>query len=149
MLAAATGADELQVWKESAGVFTCNPTRFDAARMLDEIGFRELVELTSFGNDVVHPRAAALLKNHRNVEVVIKDVHRPDQICMFTFALLFREAFPFKSICVCPRYCSQRLLPGRPSTMSTNGRRPRNLPFDPVENRKSRKRRSPCWHRPQ
>ena len=77
LLAVATGADELQIWKESAGVFTCNPTKFaNEARMVSEIGFRELVELTAFGNDVVHPRAAALLA-HRGIEVVVKDVRRP------------------------------------------------------------------------
>lgn len=45
----------LQVWKESDGVFTGNPTKIDDARLLSIVTPEEASELTYFGNEVLHP----------------------------------------------------------------------------------------------
>lgn len=55
LTAAAVGAEAMQVWKESDGVFTGNPTKIEAARLLSAITPREALELTHFGNEVLHP----------------------------------------------------------------------------------------------
>lgn len=53
--ASALSADSLQVWKESDGVFTGNPTKIDTARLVSHVSPREAAELTYFGNEVLHP----------------------------------------------------------------------------------------------
>jgi len=55
LCAGAIHADALQVWKESDGVFTGNPTKIDSARLLSIVTPDEASELTYFGNEVLHP----------------------------------------------------------------------------------------------
>jgi aspartate kinase len=55
LAAAGLGAEALQVWKESDGVFTGNPTKIESARLLGYITPSEAAELTYFGNEVLHP----------------------------------------------------------------------------------------------
>ncbi len=45
----------MQVWKESDGVFTGNPTKIKDARLLPLVTPAEASELTYFGNEVLHP----------------------------------------------------------------------------------------------
>ena len=51
----AIGAEVMQVWKESDGVFTGNPTKISNARLLSIVTPDEASELTYFGNEVLHP----------------------------------------------------------------------------------------------
>ncbi|EGD76116.1 aspartokinase [Salpingoeca rosetta] len=55
LVAAALKADALQVWKESDGIFTGNPTKISNAQLLHVVSPREAAELTYFGNEVLHP----------------------------------------------------------------------------------------------
>lgn len=43
-----------QVWKESDGIFTGNPTKLSNARLVHHVTPREAAELTYFGNEVRH-----------------------------------------------------------------------------------------------
>jgi aspartate kinase len=52
LCAGALDAKALQVWKESDGVFTGNPTKIDDARLLSLVTPEEAAELTYFGNEV-------------------------------------------------------------------------------------------------
>jgi len=55
LTAAGCGAQTLQVWKESDGIFTGNPTKIPKARLISHIDPDEAAELTAFGNEVLHP----------------------------------------------------------------------------------------------
>ena len=55
LAAGALHAECLQVWKESDGVFTGNPTKIPEARLLSIVTPVEAAELTYFGNEVLHP----------------------------------------------------------------------------------------------
>ena len=55
LTAGALSAKALQVWKESDGVFTGNPTKLDKAKLLSLVTPTEAAELTYFGNEVLHP----------------------------------------------------------------------------------------------
>ena len=63
----------LTVWKESGGVFTGHPFKVDAAVQLKSISLREANELTSFGNDVLHPMTAQFTKDF-GFDVAIRDI---------------------------------------------------------------------------
>ncbi len=55
LYAGAVHAKALQVWKESDGVFTGNPTKIANAKLLSSVTPEEASELTNFGNEVLHP----------------------------------------------------------------------------------------------
>lgn len=55
LCAGALKAKQLQVWKESDGVFTGNPTKIESARLINLVTPAEASELTAFGNEVLHP----------------------------------------------------------------------------------------------
>ena len=68
---------ELQVWKEVDGVYTADPRRVPAARVLASITPREASELTYFGSEVLHPftmeRVVAA-----EIPIRIKNAFNPD-----------------------------------------------------------------------
>ena len=56
-LAAALDADECQIYTDVDGVFTTDPRVYDKARLLKEVSFEEMLELSSSGAKVLQLRA--------------------------------------------------------------------------------------------
>jgi len=77
LVAGAVGAQALQVWKESDGVFTGNPTKIESARLLSYITPREAKELTHFGNEVLHPFTMACAIED-NTPIYILNTFKPE-----------------------------------------------------------------------
>ncbi|GAB5358970.1 hypothetical protein AAMO2058_000504600 [Amorphochlora amoebiformis] len=77
LVAAAVQADALQVWKESDGIFTGNPTKLAKARLVHHVTPREAAELTHFGNEVLHPYTMECTIED-NVPVHILNTFKPD-----------------------------------------------------------------------
>ena len=59
-LAATLKADQCQIYTDVAGVYTADPRIVSQAKKLDEIGYEEMLEMTTYGADVMHPRAVEL-----------------------------------------------------------------------------------------
>jgi aspartate kinase len=59
-LAATLNADQCQIYTDVAGVYTADPRIVSQAKKLDEIGYEEMLEMTTYGADVMHPRAVEL-----------------------------------------------------------------------------------------
>lgn len=57
LLAAGIPGAQLQVWKELDGIFTADPRRVRAARLLRRISPAEAADLTFYGSEVIHPVA--------------------------------------------------------------------------------------------
>ena len=55
LFAEALGADEVQIWKDVAGVMTTDPRLVSNARTIEDVSFDEISELTRFGAKVIHP----------------------------------------------------------------------------------------------
>src|SRR5215471_9540967 len=62
-LADILNAGELQFWKEFDGIFTADPRRVSTARLLPTISPAELVELSHYGMELVHPSVAEQVCN--------------------------------------------------------------------------------------
>eukprot|EP00494_Astrolonche_serrata_P032159 UN32428 len=77
LVAAALNVSALQVWKESDGVFTGNPTKIDTARLLQNVTPREVSELTHFGNEVLHPYTVECAMNDK-IPIHIKNTFKPE-----------------------------------------------------------------------
>jgi len=58
ILGGALAAESVHIWTDVSGVLSGDPTEVDSARLLGEIGFEELVELSWAGARVLHPVAA-------------------------------------------------------------------------------------------
>lgn len=52
LCAVALNADELQIWKEVDGIFTADPRKIKAARLLATVTSEEAAELTYYGSEV-------------------------------------------------------------------------------------------------
>jgi aspartate kinase len=56
-LAAALGADRCEIYSDVKGVFTADPRRVPAARLIPALSYDEMLELASGGAQVMHSRA--------------------------------------------------------------------------------------------
>src|SRR5215831_9887021 len=79
MIAAGLGnavARELQVWKEVDGIFTSDPRKVPAARVLPRMSPAEAAELTYFGSEVLHPFTMERVVT-ASVPIRLKNTFRP------------------------------------------------------------------------
>ena len=63
-LAAVLKADMCEIYTDVEGIYTADPRVVPQARKLRRISYDELLEITSSGARVVHPRAVELAKNY-------------------------------------------------------------------------------------
>lgn len=69
--------EELQIWKEVDGVFSCDPRRVPAAKVLSSISAQEASELTYFGSEVIHPYTMEQVIS-AGIPIRVKNTHRPE-----------------------------------------------------------------------
>ncbi len=76
VVAYATGARPVEIWKEVDGFMSADPKLVKGAFLLDRLSYEEAAELAYFGAQVLHPRAVqpARLKG---IEIVIKNLFKP------------------------------------------------------------------------
>ncbi|PWW80364.1 aspartokinase [Tuber magnatum] len=55
LLSVSVKAQELQIWKEVDGIFTADPRKVPAARLVPFVTPEEAAELTYYGSEVLHP----------------------------------------------------------------------------------------------
>jgi len=70
-------ADRVEIHSDVPGLFSADPRRIPAARLLREIGYREALELAAMGARALHPRALLPLKKHR-IALWLRQTDRPD-----------------------------------------------------------------------
>jgi len=58
-------ADRVEIFSDVPGLFSADPRRIPAARLLRAISYREALELAAMGARALHPRALLPLKKHR------------------------------------------------------------------------------------
>jgi aspartate kinase len=76
-LAAALGAAECHIFTDVDGVFTADPRRVPAARLVEVIDYREMVELAASGAHVMHPRAVEI-GGRFGVNIRVRNAFRDD-----------------------------------------------------------------------
>ncbi|KAI3322984.1 aspartate kinase [Xylariaceae sp. AK1471] len=78
LVAVGLNAKELQVWKEVDGIFTADPTKVSAARLLASITPSEAAELTFYGSEVIHHLTMdQVIKAQPPIPIRIKNVKNP------------------------------------------------------------------------
>ncbi|KAL7418528.1 Aspartokinase [Cryptotrichosporon argae] len=76
LCAVGLSASELQVWKEVDGIFTADPRKVAAARLVPTITPDEAAELTYYGSEVIHPFTMEQVIRAR-IPIRIKNVENP------------------------------------------------------------------------
>jgi aspartate kinase len=64
-LAAALGAQTCDIYTDVSGVYTADPNLVPSARLMSEISYEEMLEMSRVGAQVLHPRAVELARQHR------------------------------------------------------------------------------------
>jgi aspartate kinase len=77
LLGAALGSDEVQIWTDVEGVYTCDPRIVPQARSIPELSFAEAAELAAFGAKVLHPSTIQPAVEAR-IPVTVRHTQRPD-----------------------------------------------------------------------
>src|SRR5688572_7108762 len=75
IVAAAIGADEVQIWTDVDGLLTCDPRLVAGARVIDRLSFEEAAELAQFGAKL-HPRTLEPAVE-ANIPVRVLNTHNP------------------------------------------------------------------------
>lgn len=77
LLAAALGADEAQIWTDTDGVMTADPSVVEGARNIPYMVFEEAAELAYFGSRVLHP-STLLPAMQAGIPVRVLNTNRPE-----------------------------------------------------------------------
>lgn len=78
MLAYLLNADRVTIWKDVPGVLNADPRLFPDAVKLDQISYRDAIEMTYYGATVIHPKTIKPLQN-KNIALHVKSFIEPDK----------------------------------------------------------------------
>ncbi len=77
LVGAALGVDEVEIWSDTDGVMTADPSVVPAARSIPAMRFDEAAELAYFGSRVLHP-STLLPAMEKSIPVRVLNTNRPD-----------------------------------------------------------------------
>ena len=70
-------ADVLTIWKDVEGVMNADPKAFPDAQYIRELGYDEVIEMSFYGAQVIHPKTIKPLQN-KNIPLQVKCFLNPD-----------------------------------------------------------------------
>jgi bifunctional aspartokinase / homoserine dehydrogenase 1 len=76
IVAAAVGADEIQIWTNVDGIMTADPRLVSKAFSIPRLSYSEAVELSYFGAKVIHPPTMFPART-REIPIIIKNSFNP------------------------------------------------------------------------
>ena len=69
-------AADMTIWKDVPGVLTGDPRVFENVTKLDELSYREAIEMTYYGAKVIHPKTIKPLQN-KSIPLYVKSFLEP------------------------------------------------------------------------
>lgn len=70
------GAESVTIWKDVPGVMNADPRYFENARLLNQISYREAIELAFYGATVIHPKTLQPLQK-KEIPLFVKSFINP------------------------------------------------------------------------
>jgi aspartate kinase len=64
-------ANSVTIWKDVPGVMNADPAEYDKATVIDELSYREIIEMSYYGAKVIHPKTIKPLQN-KNIPLYVK-----------------------------------------------------------------------------
>jgi aspartokinase/homoserine dehydrogenase 1 len=77
LVGAGIGADAIEIWTDVDGVYSADPRYVADAFVLPEISYREAMELSYFGAEVIHPYTMVPAVE-KGIPLWIRNTHRPE-----------------------------------------------------------------------
>lgn len=71
-------AENVTIWKDVPGMLNADPKWFDNTVKLDQISFKEAIELSYYGASVIHPKTIKPLQN-KNIPLYVKSFIHPNE----------------------------------------------------------------------
>ncbi len=78
VLAYALDARRVHIWKDVPGVLTADPRIFENPPRLDRLSYREAIEMTYYGAQVLHPKTIKPLQN-KNIPLEVRSFLQPER----------------------------------------------------------------------
>lgn len=70
-------AESMSIWKDVPGVLNADPRIFDNTIKLDRLSYKEAIEMTYYGAQVIHPKTIKPLQN-KNIPMFVKSFLDPE-----------------------------------------------------------------------
>ena len=77
IIAAALGAETLEIWKDVDGFMSADPRMVSEAELIPRLSYAEAAELSYFGARILHPRTVEPVRK-KKIPIVIKNTLAPD-----------------------------------------------------------------------
>lgn len=71
-------AEDVTIWKDVPGMLNADPKWFDNTVKLDQISFKEAIELSYYGASVIHPKTIKPLQN-KKIPLYVKSFIQPEE----------------------------------------------------------------------
>jgi aspartate kinase len=78
ILASLLNAESVTIWKDVPGVLNADPRKFPDTVLLKELSYREAIEMTYSGANVIHPKTMKPLYN-KNIPLLVRSFIHPDE----------------------------------------------------------------------
>lgn len=78
ILANLLDAEDVSIWKNVPGILNADPDFFADTRKLDELSYKEAIELSYSGAKVIHPKTIKPLQN-KNIPLFVKSFIEPEK----------------------------------------------------------------------
>jgi aspartate kinase len=78
ILANLLDAEEVSIWKNVPGILNADPDYFHNTQKLDELSYKEAIELSYSGAKVIHPKTIKPLQN-KNIPLFVKSFLEPEK----------------------------------------------------------------------
>jgi aspartate kinase len=76
-LAYLLNAEKVVIWKDVPGIFNADPKFYPNAEKINEISYKEAVELAYYGAKIIHPKTIKPLQN-KQIPLVVKSFFAPE-----------------------------------------------------------------------
>ncbi|MDG1334310.1 MAG: aspartate kinase [Crocinitomicaceae bacterium] len=77
IIAYCCNADDVTIWKDVPGMLNADPKWFDNTVKLEQISFKEAIELSYYGASVIHPKTIKPLQN-KKIPLYVKSFIEPE-----------------------------------------------------------------------
>jgi aspartate kinase len=78
ILASLLNAESVTIWKDVPGVLNADPRKFADTVLLKELSYREAIEMTYSGANVIHPKTMKPLYN-KNIPLLVRSFVHPEE----------------------------------------------------------------------
>jgi len=72
-------AESVTIWKDVEGVLNADPRYFENAQLINQISYREAIELAFYGASVIHPKTIQPLQ-HKEIPLYVKPFTKPENL---------------------------------------------------------------------